>query len=274
MDMDVLFGGVIDSDEDFVLDSPTSIFDEDQFSYDTMGPSCPFDVYIDYLFSKGLADSMEDTKTVDSEQDEADELRDYLISSAFNSYYKQTLEFERPHKDNLVFTASGLVLPGNEDSSSESSSVSDMTEKQVDPTDVIPNLKHPGKQPGLSFAGTMSTCNGARKPAALKADKGRRRPSTREYKCHYEGCNKIYTKSSHLKAHIRRHTGEKPFICTWKGCNWRFSRSDELARHKRSHSGVKPFVCDVCDKRFSRSDHLAKHRKTHYRVRKNSSFIL
>ncbi|OCT96777.1 Krueppel-like factor 3 [Xenopus laevis] len=131
------------------------------------------------------------------------------------------------------------------------------------PEQLSPGISTPHK--GMFHENHLSVIvHPGKRPLPVESPETQRK--RRIHRCDYEGCNKVYTKSSHLKAHRRTHTGEKPYQCTWEGCTWKFARSDELTRHFRKHTGIKPFQCPDCDRSFSRSDHLALHRKRHMLV--------
>ncbi|KAL6460469.1 hypothetical protein MHYP_G00304350 [Metynnis hypsauchen] len=114
-------------------------------------------------------------------------------------------------------------------------------------------------QPSKRLRRVACSCPNCRDGEGRNSDPSKKK----QHVCHMAGCGKVYGKTSHLRAHLRWHTGERPFVCNWIFCGKRFTRSDELQRHRRTHTGEKRFECPECSKRFMRSDHLSKHIKTH-----------
>ncbi|XP_032078645.1 zinc finger protein 236 isoform X1 [Thamnophis elegans] len=83
--------------------------------------------------------------------------------------------------------------------------------------------------------------------------------SKRSYRCEY--CNKGFKKSSHLKQHVRSHTGEKPYKCQL--CGRGFVSSGVLKSHEKTHTGVKAFSCSICNTSFTTNGSLTRHMTTH-----------
>ncbi|XP_058065450.1 zinc finger protein 320-like [Anopheles bellator] len=86
---------------------------------------------------------------------------------------------------------------------------------------------------------------------------------TRNFPCQWPGCQHTYIKSSHLKVHLRKHTGELLFACHWPSCDKRFARAEVLNRHLLSHTCKRNFGCRWCSLTFYRRDHLQQHLRRH-----------
>lgn len=163
---------------------------------------------------------------------------------------------------NVFLSINGQVLPPGQIivlSQNNHGVISKLVKSNVVPT--VPVLTPPAS---LSDSLLSTALLDPPSPSSSINDEDRPKP----FLCSFKGCNKMYYKSSHLKAHVRTHTGEKPYLCPWEDCERRFARSDELARHKRTHTGEKKYDCPLCGRKFMRSDHLSKHAKRHLAVKK------
>ena len=72
-----------------------------------------------------------------------------------------------------------------------------------------------------------------------------------QYNCHFDGCNKSYTKESAFKGHLRSHS-DRVFSCDWDGCDYKTNKNFVLIRHKRLVHSNESIACHwpQCEKLF------------------------
>lgn len=220
-------------------------------------------------------------------QDPNDQSKWQITSASSNSTpTTNTFTPQAPRQQTRPSTISASNARGS--STNESSSSFRNNANQFAPIDSSKNSQNnpnnsalPHQQAAASDGSGNSASHSQRKlkrlactcPNCRDGDSGRAGGSDKkkQHICHFPDCTKVYGKTSHLRAHLRWHSGERPYVCGWSFCGKKFTRSDELQRHKRTHTGEKRFQCPECLKRFMRSDHLSKHLKTHLSTKKGAT---
>mmetsp|Transcript_64466 Transcript_64466/g.74027 ORF Transcript_64466/g.74027 Transcript_64466/m.74027 type:complete len:218 (-) Transcript_64466:566-1219(-) len=95
-------------------------------------------------------------------------------------------------------------------------------------------------------------------------------PSTR-YQCKI--CNKVLTRESTAKHHLRIHFNIKKYEC--EVCSRRFTMKQYLVEHRYTHTQERPYKCKFpgCNRTFRQRGKLSIHRREHRQVEQKDEVV-
>jgi len=92
--------------------------------------------------------------------------------------------------------------------------------------------------------------------------------SQKTLKCTFDGCNRYFSQTGILNAHLKTHSESREFVCDI--CDKRFKCKSYFKKHRESHAGNRPHACNLCGAKYLQASHLKDHMSSHTQERKFS----
>lgn len=92
-----------------------------------------------------------------------------------------------------------------------------------------------------------------------KVYNGKGKKCRTHYKCGYDGCDRIFTKTWNFKDHANKHLGIKPYPCD--KCEKSFTQKGNMEKHRKQHVMPdvlerKKYFCRFCDAKYTEKYNL------------------